>query len=174
MAVVREKAKEVVTSMDIELAVANHFNPRMNLIVPNVFWGLGFKHELDVAVMTPSGYLTEIEIKVSRQDLKRDSLKLHGHVSQRIRRHFFAIPQSLKELCLEVARPEWGILVFGGGSLETIRHAKINKQAIPLSATESQKLYELAAMRIWTLKRALCDRINKQKLNTPPETEDRP
>ena len=47
----------------------NFFNYRANLIVPNISWGLGL-HECDLLVLTSSGYATEIEIKVSKADLK--------------------------------------------------------------------------------------------------------
>lgn len=164
MAVIKTKQEELITSLDVEIAVANHFNYRANLIVPNVFWGLGFRHELDVAIMTPAGHLTEVEIKTSAADLRRDRLKQHGHYSPRIRRHFFAVPEKLKELCLEVAPAEWGILSTDGYFTETIRPAKINKASRPLSDAEIDKLYELAAMRTWTLKEALRTRINRDRL----------
>lgn len=152
-----------MTCLDIEIAVADYFNPRQNLIVPNVFWGLGFKHELDVAVMTPSRYLTEIEIKTTASDLRRDSKKIHGHASQRIRRHFFAVPESLQELARELAPPEWGILSYSGYVLNQIKTAK-SVAARPLDDDEVRKLYELAAMRIWTLKHTLATRIKRDRI----------
>lgn len=152
-----------MTCLDLEIAVANHFNYRLNLIVPNVFWGLGFKHELDVAVMTPSQYLTEIEIKTTASDLRRDMLKRHAHESTRIRRHFFAVPKPLLGIAQSLDRQEWGILSYSGHFMECVRPAKINKTARPLSDVEANKLRELAAMRIWTLKKSLNDRIDRAK-----------
>ena len=44
-------------------------NIRTDIVVPNLSWGL-LNHEADLAIIRKSGYLTEIEIKRSYQDLK--------------------------------------------------------------------------------------------------------
>ena len=59
----------------IEVSVAIYFGVRQNLIVPNVSWGLDFGHEIDLLKVSQSGYATEIEIKVSKQDIIRDKSK---------------------------------------------------------------------------------------------------
>ena len=61
-------------AIDIELAVSNYLNPRTNLIVPNVHWGMCL-HECDLLVITRSGYAWEVEIKVSRVDLIKNKEK---------------------------------------------------------------------------------------------------
>ena len=75
-----------LTVDEIELAIVNStlFNKRRDIIVPNVSWGL-LNHEADMVIMTPSGYLTEIEIKRSWEDFKADFKKGHKHDDERIR-----------------------------------------------------------------------------------------
>ena len=46
-------------------------NIRTDIVIPNLSWGL-LNHEADLAIINKSGYLTEIEIKRSYQDLKKD------------------------------------------------------------------------------------------------------
>lgn len=171
MAVVSEHKKDgkTLTCLDIEIAIARQFDFRRNLIVPNVSYGLNFRHELDVAVVTKEGYVTEFEIKTSAQDLKRDLLKQHGHRSDKIRRQFVAVPKFLAELAVVTFPESWGVLSLGDDkwNLETLRHPRINKTARPLRNDEMTHLYELAAMRTWTLKQTLQSRINRSRLLTP-------
>jgi hypothetical protein len=68
-----------VTAQDIEIAVAEHFNSRQNLIVPNVHWGWMLQYEADMVILRQSGYAVEVEIKVSAADIKRDLRKHHQH-----------------------------------------------------------------------------------------------
>ena len=152
--------------LDIEIAVAKHFGYRQHLIVPNITWGLGFTHELDLLIMTRSGYVTEIEIKTSRADLKRDLLKRHQHRSQRIQRHFLAVPKALTASALEFFQPPWGILSVCEETrwVTEIRGATKNKDSKPLDAGEINHLYELASMRVWTLKETLSSRIKRDRI----------
>lgn len=86
-----------IKTSEIELAIAKFFGIRQNIIVPNLSWGLGFKHELDLAVITKSCYLHEYEIKTSAGDLKKDLEKPHLHRDKlnRIRTLNFVIPDYL-------------------------------------------------------------------------------
>ena len=168
MAVVKAVKPLPMLCLDIEIAVARFFGYRDNLIVPNITWGLGFTHELDVLVMSRAGYVTEVEIKTSAQDLKRDLLKRHGHRSTRIRNHYLAVPENLVELGLATFPPHWGVLKVNfrenGGGCWSVRMPKTNKEAKPLMAKEITHLYELASMRVWTLKETLAQRINRSRL----------
>lgn len=162
MAIIPPSNFRPLNSTDLEIAVARSFNYRQNLIVPNVFWGLGFKHEIDVLVLTPANYAYEIEIKTAKSDLKRDFLKPHGHRSNRLRKQFFCVTKDLEELALTLIleeTPEWGLLVVEEGrDVRTVRYPTINKLARPFTEDERQKLYDLAAMRIWSLKETLACR----------------
>ncbi len=166
MAVTKTVKTWPLLCLDIEIAVAKYFGYRTHVIVPNISWGLGFLHELDLLVMTRSGYCTEIEIKTSASDLKRDLLKAHGHRSDRIRQHFLAVPRSLAELGLQVFPQTWGVLSVDEESryVEKRRDAIRNKEAKPLSRDRIDHLYELAAMRTWSLKETLASRIRRDRL----------
>lgn len=163
-----------LNSTDLELAVAHRFDFRRNLIVPNVWWGLGFKHEIDVLVLTGSNFAYEIEIKISKQDLKKDFEKTHGHLSNRLRKQYFAVTENLRELALELIvsrRPNWGLIVVNSQKeSEKVREAKVNKSAIPFPDKDRQHLYQLASMRTWTLKSVLADTrsFERKNLNTDP------
>jgi hypothetical protein len=74
-------------SIEVEEAVARMFGIRQNIIVPNISWGMGL-HECDLLIIRKSGYAVEVEIKVSRWDLRKDLKKTHGHQSGRIREFY--------------------------------------------------------------------------------------
>jgi hypothetical protein len=76
-------------SEDIEIAVARFYGVRANLIVPNASWGAGV-HECDLLICSNANYLTEIEIKVSKGDIKKDLKKRHQHRSEKIRRLYYS------------------------------------------------------------------------------------
>ena len=140
------------TTKGMELIVARYFKPRRNLICPNIHWGMGINHECDIFVLKKSGYAYEVEIKVSRGDLKKDLKKKRGHKSNKIKKLYFAIPEELlrsKELIPKRA----GILAVGKyGKVTEIRKAQVNKEAVKLSDKERIHLAHLACMRVWKLK----------------------
>ena len=147
---------------DIELALAYRYKWRQNLIVPNVFWGLGFRYELDLMIVTPAGWATEIEIKTSLSDLKADKKKTHNHSSNRIKYLYFAVPEELQVKALEliperaglfIVRPE--LRVFNYRKTEIVKSPTTNKSARKITTAERLKLGELAAMRIWLLKEVI-------------------
>jgi len=85
-----------MTAQDVEIAVAKHFNYRTNVIVPNVYWGLGLRYEADLVVLRPSNWAIEVEIKVSASDIKADLRKAHQHDSRLFKELYFAVPEELK------------------------------------------------------------------------------
>lgn len=149
------------TSDEIEIAVANHFGVRQNIIVPNVSWGFGYLgHECDLLVLSGSGYLTEIEIKVSKSDLKRDLQKSHNHKSDLIKSLYFAVPIELLEYAIEILPSEYGIITIeviseGNNSFNKAsikRVSKIRNKYRKISDNEAMQLTRLGCMRIFTLK----------------------
>lgn len=168
MAVLKTVKPTPLLCLDIEIAVAKYFGYRTHVIVPNVSWGLGFLHEIDVLVMTKSGYCTEIEIKTSRADLKRDLLKRHGHASDRIRRHFLAVPKTMAEFAIQTFPEAWGVLSVCENSrfVTVLRHPKLNTKARALNLREINHLYELASMRTWSLKETLASRIRRDRISS--------
>lgn len=156
-----------MNSSEVEFYMARHFCWRRNLIVPNVYWGLGFNYELDLMVVTPSRWAYEVEIKVSASDLKRDKFKRDcAHNSNKIRKLFFAMPKTLEKYVGEVPERAGIFLIGESGHVKLFRAAKLNKSASQLSVYDHAKLLDLAAMRVWTLKQAL---LNKR----PKDSHDR-
>jgi len=160
--------KPAINTADIEMAIARLFCWWQNLIVPNISWGAGFRHELDLLVVSPNGYGTEIEIKVSKSDLKADANKPHEHRSVRIKRLWFAYPESIGD-CAEFVPERAGIFIVKrdkcgvGVRVETLRPPKINTEARKFTPKELDKIRDLAAMRMWTLKEHLQRRRHEKE-----------
>lgn len=152
-----------ITTPEMEVALSAYFNYRQNLIVPNVSWGMHL-HECDLLIVSKSGYLTEVEIKVSRADLRNDAKKWHGHHSNAIKRLIFALPDYLEE-CIEFVPERAGIILVRPNDADAdpiwaprcreIRPARRNKAAGKISATDRYKIARLGTLRIWNLKRKL-------------------
>jgi hypothetical protein len=162
-------------SADIQRALVRPFGlypPRRYLCVPNVSWGL-LPWEADLVVMTPGGYLTEIEIKVSHSDLKADLEKRKHKVGdywcwpsevwKQIKEFYFAMPRALYDLAWEkgtiatlptyagiivVDRREEGTAVYWPTDVR--RPAARNPHCRPLSEGEKYQLARLGTMRYWT------------------------
>ena len=160
---------------DIEVAVAKYFKPQIHLIVTNIRDGL-FIHECDVLVLNGSNYAVEVEIKISKADIKKDLKKRHGHNSNKIRRLFFAIPEHLYTDNIIALIPERaGIFVVTDpeyvyykeqGMEHLIQHiimpqcklkrnAKINKSARPFTLSERANMGRLGVMRYWNIRNQL-------------------
>lgn len=143
-------------TVDIELAVVEYFNPRTNLIVPNISWGM-FLHECDLLILTKNGCAYEVEIKTSAVDLKKDLEKKHMHNSSKIKKLYFAIPDYL--LKYQDFIPERaGILTIGGKGDEPHCYKEREAQAWSKYTFTDKDRYQVArlgAMRIWGLKRKL-------------------
>jgi len=176
-----------MNTLDIEVAIIKGFNPRQNLIVPNVAWGIHDSHytplhECDVLILSNSGYATEVEIKISKADLLKDASKRHHHIHGLIRRLYFAVPEKLKEIALASIPDNAGLIVvslkevtnyhyhYGGGHtaytdtitrVETVRECKVNTKAQKWDDKQRYQLARLGAMRILALKQ----KLQKIKLN---------
>ena len=152
-----------MTLIEMEIAIANYFNYRRNIIVPNVSWGLNLYHECDILVMTKKGYCTEIEIKRSRSDLKKDQKKWHNHRSNKIKYLYFAVPKELEKIALEVIPQRAGLLVLRYYEdrivVDLSRKPIQNKEARPLDYDEQLHLAHLGCMRIFNLKSKLSRRL---------------
>lgn len=140
-----------ISSQEIELALANYFGIRENLIVPNVSWGLGV-HECDLLVLSKSGYCTEVEIKISLSDLKKDLSKHHSHKSDKIKYLYFCIPSYLAKH-IEFIPNNAGILIINSNhKIFKIFEPTRNITAIKLNDEEKFIVARLGALRIWDLK----------------------
>jgi hypothetical protein len=159
---------------DIEIAIANFFGSRLHTMVPNISWGLGL-HECDMLILNKlNHYATEVEIKISKADLKKDAKKKHTHDSNKIRRLFFAIPEKMfTDDVISIIPAHAGILVIKMREAYKYtdlrenhkpilvpekpvcrigRNAKINKSAHPLSNTDVMTLGRLGMIRYWNIR----------------------
>jgi hypothetical protein len=148
-----------ITTAEMEVAVASWFGYRQNLVVPGVHWGLDM-HECDLLVVTKSGYCTEVEIKISRADLRADAKKRHGHRSQRIKYLYFAMPEFLEQAQHFVPARAGIILVRPADNLReprcrVLRRPTCQKNSRKMTDSERYKVARLGALRIWGLKRKL-------------------
>lgn len=150
------KECENVTCLDIEIAVARLFNPRVNIIVPNITWGMGFDYELDMLILTKSGYGYEIEIKISKSDFLADMKKRHFHDSKKIKKFYYAMPDYLLKKCEQHIPDDCGIIGISNGRATITREAKIRNK-FKFTTTDMLNLARLGTMRIWTLKRIIRD-----------------
>ena len=87
-----------LTIEQIQDALARHynFNVRQNIVVPNVSWGL-LSYEADFVSVSKSGYMTEVEIKRSWSDFRKDFTKKHLHNDIRSSYFFYCVPKSIRE-----------------------------------------------------------------------------
>jgi len=148
-----------ISTEEIEFAIANHFGIRTNLVVPNVSWGLGV-HECDLLICSKAGYCTEIEIKRSAADLKKDRDKHHSHKSKKIKYLYFAIPSYLCKY-IEYIPLNAGIFVITStGRVFCLAKPVQNKDCRALTVQEQYEMARLGALRIWNLKRSVIDKNN--------------
>lgn len=156
-----------LTTLDMEIALIKHFNPRQNLPITNVSWGM-FNHECDLFILTSSGYGYEIEIKVSRSDLIKDKDKAHGHIDSRIKYLYFAVPYYL-EKDVEHIPNHAGILIVSDENkvypaVKIIRKPE-QKGNYKFSIDEQYQLARLGALRILGLKQKIKNNIEWRKIN---------
>ena len=155
----------MVTTPEMEVAIAKYFNYRIHIIVPNLSWGF-FSHECDLFLIRKSGYGFEVEIKRSKSDMLADFKKNHGHEDRknRIVQLYYAFPIELLPKVEELVPPECGIITvekYKSTGYEyrayarMHRDAKRKKGAKRLTKEEQLKIARLGTLRIWTLKEKL-------------------
>lgn len=146
-----------MNARQVEIAVSHYFNPRVTLMVPNVSWGFGI-HECDLLCVTKSGYLYEVEIKVSKSDLRADAKKAHGHNSNKIKFLYFAVPENLLD-DLSLFPERSGILKIRKANNDMIprcslvRRPKVNPLAKPITKDQAYQIARLGTLRFWGLRK---------------------
>lgn len=161
----------MISTPEMEVAIARYFGYRTHIIVPNLSWGF-FNHECDLYLIRKSGYGFEVEIKRSKSDMVADFKKYHGHVDRknRIVQLYYAFPEELLPKVEELVPKDCGIITveyYGDGIDEyrgyarMYREAKRRKGAKRLTQAEQLKIARLGTLRIWTLKEKL--NLLKQK-----------
>lgn len=146
------------------MAVIKLIGYRTHVVVPNVSWGLGLNHECDMLVLDKHNRFTEIELKISAADLKKDFTKSHQHKSRYISRLVYALPEWLYESHGELIPAGCGvILVSDIGNTRKILHAtwerncKHSKHTLEIPRKILDKFYHLGCMRIWSLKQRITE-----------------
>lgn len=164
--------------IDIEIAMADYLMPA-NVVVTNVSWGFGL-HECDLLSVSGSRYLTETEIKISKSDLLKDANKRHGHVSDKIKYLYFAVPDYLRDIALAHIPERSGLMTVSEkgkpclvkGKLaksetkivKVVKKPTANPNAKPLTDKELLNLYRLGCLKYWTVKRNLGKEKQKEIL----------
>lgn len=155
---------EPIKTPEMEIALYNHFESKMRVIVPNLYYGAGFNHELDLFMLSNANYGIEIEIKISRTDLIKDKEKKHGHKSKKIKHLYFAIPNYLSKHSEHIPLRAGIITVTKHTDnwcrVDIIRKPKANC-TYKFSDLECYRIVRLSALRMWTLKKKLWELKNK-------------
>jgi len=127
--------------------------------VPNLSWGL-LEWEADLAVVTNSGWLWEVEIKVRSADWHIDKEKAKWVLMEKPgalvpRRFYYAAPHELALRWEVFGIPEWagvvGVREDPQGRLSTtiLRRPTDRVAARKLTPEEQLKTARLASMRFW-------------------------
>jgi len=147
-----------VSYLEIELAISKLYGTRQHIIVPNCYinFGTSSDYECDLIIIKRSGYAEEIEIKMSKSDLKADLKKKHGHVDERLQHLYYAMTQELYNQCSDLIPDYAGIYAIkrdskGNAYANCVRIAP-KKQCRKLTELEQLKIARLGVMRIWNLK----------------------
>ena len=126
------------------------FSQRRNyLVIPNVSWGF-LSYEADMLVVTKARYATEVEVKISMSDWKKDFEKRkHKIPDKRIKYQYYACPMKLALRHTELDLPMgWGVIGVEDRQIKILKQA-IAGDARKLSDKEVLILARLVCFRIW-------------------------
>lgn len=168
----------ILTVDEIQVLVSELFGVRDNIIVPNVSWGFFETHEADVVVINKSNYLTEIEIKRSWSDFRKDFKKTTTHDEGKVMWKYFAVPDSILKKVAEYltinGRKDWGVIAYNDlGGVWIVSHPKNQGNTDPkkkLFIEERLAIARLGCMRVWKLKsrleeaRQIISKLNKNTI----------
>lgn len=168
------------TESQIARELSTRFFDRKHLVmVPNCNWT---GHEADILAITNSLRLIDIEIKISRSDLKADAKKdkWWEHPSfawgeprpdpvarehpPKVWKHYYALPADIwtKELEQHLPNKSSGVLLLKEGReglhITCFRQAKPAKDAYRLQPVEAINIARLASLRMWEAYRKLEER----------------
>jgi hypothetical protein len=159
------------TEQNIGRAIAYQFFKRSVVIVPNCHWT---GHEADLLVVHKDLRIIDIEIKISRQDLKADLTKdkwwksrpwSRRHLPKERRawpdkvwKHYYAMPAEIWDDKLLAFIPETsGVLLVrqdgrydGGVYIWAKKPAKPCREAKPITPADAVDIARLASLRMWT------------------------
>jgi hypothetical protein len=158
-----------MTAKDIAKALNNYYQHRTKYCVENTYCFHPYYKETDFLIVQNNGYTIDCEIKTSRQDFKKDRLKVNKHsiikngyfirpytyfekskkhepntpiyTNRRPNKFFFCCPEGLiKESDLE---PHEGLIyIKEDGEVVKVREAKfIHKEIVDLEPILCRKFY---------------------------------
>ncbi len=162
MAVKKSVNSKPLTTTEMEVAIANYFDFRKYIIVPNISWGFKM-HECDLFMIKKSGCAVEVEIKRSKSDFLADFNKVHHHHDDenRIVEFYYAFPKSLYEKVKDLVPKGAGVItchryIDYKGRERLGAHTEVYPERIKgarkLTTEEQLKIARLGTMRIWSLK----------------------
>jgi len=128
--------------------------------VPNVSWGLwsALGHETDLLCLSKSGCFHEVEIKISKSDLRADVKKRHrllGREPPAVRYRWFAVPQALAAVALSEVEKKFGVVeVSDDGKAKVLRRPKPNTKASKPTDAQIMQFLRLGVMRMWSKRKA--------------------
>lgn len=150
------------TADTVSYAVAKGLFPwRRYIVVPNVSWGL-LPHEADLVALSAAGWLTEVEVKVSKADFladrekyKHQRAKINGS-PELICEFYYAMPTTVWEKCKPEDLPEGaGLILCSREEWESDPKARVvqkpmsNPSARKLTDNEREQLLRLGYLRYW-------------------------
>jgi len=153
-----EKRLDYQTTLGIEIALAEKFKHKDNIILTNQGRSVGC-HECDILVIDDNFNASEIEIKISKNDLMGEKKKKHSHYDERIGEMYFCIPIDLYEKIQisEYIYDEAGVLVsLPGRRIKLKRRAKNRGTGEKFSANEVITLVKNGLSKLTTLKTKIC------------------
>lgn len=155
------------TADAVAFAVANDVFPwRRYVVVPNVSWGL-LPHEADLVALSDAGWVSEVEIKISKGDFLADREKwkhqkaaVNGY-PEAICSFYYAMPAAVWEKCQPEDLPQGAGLILCGDRWRGDERARVvqkptdNPRARKLTADEREQLLRLGYMRYWCRQEAV-------------------
>lgn len=145
----------------MEVALIKYLNPRQNIVVPNVSWGVGIPYECDLVKLTLSNYATEVEIKTSKADYNRDRKKRHFHDSRLFKYFYYAVPIDIADYVEQNLPSGTGLLVgqyySDSSDIYIVERVKAKTRNNYIKWTDEKRLHllHLGTMRIGVLKQDL-------------------
>lgn len=160
------------TEQQIAAHLARFTFQRKHLVVPNCNWT---GNECDLLVVAPNLRIIDVEIKISRADLKADADKdkwwhsfdrmIDGPYPRmdesrkprrprewppRVWKHYYCMPKEIwKPELLRCISPVSGVLLVGNQMIWSERRAKCNRDAKPIDAEDAIDIARLAGLRMW-------------------------
>ena len=167
-----------ISTLEIESIVINNINIRTHLVVPNVSWGIQYRHkplhECDILSLTSSGYATEYEIKTSKADLLADMKKAHAHDHILIKYLYYVVPDHLESIAINNISDSAGLYVIvqhdNYKEFKLVKMATKRNDALKWTDALCLQLARLGTMRIGKLKNMIlnykyrlddCEKLDK-------------